>query len=99
MKKVIVRYKVKPEHVEENKQLIRNVFEELKSTSPGGLKYTSYVLADGLSFVHIASIETPDGTNPLNASAAFKEFAKDIKNRCDELPMALDATIVGSYGI
>lgn len=99
MNNIIVRYKVKPGSVEENKRLIRNVFDELNSTAPAGLKYTSYVLSDGVSFIHMASIETADGSNPLNVSPAFKEFTRDIKSRCDESPIALDASVIGSYGI
>jgi hypothetical protein len=34
MSKVMVRYKVKPERAQENEQLIRAVYEELKSTVP-----------------------------------------------------------------
>lgn len=98
MKKVIVRYKVKPDRAEENKQLISKVFEELNTNTPDGLQYTSYVMADGVSFIHIASLETIDGTNPLNSSTAFKDFTKDLKERCDEPPVASEVTLVGSYG-
>ena len=99
MKKVIVRYKVKPERTEENKQLVSTVFDELKLNTPDGLRYTSYVMADGVSFIHIASIETNDGTNPLNSSPAFKEFTKDLKDRCDEPPVTTEVSVIGSYGI
>ena len=99
MKKIIVRYKVKPESTEENKKLISKVFEELNSNAPDGLRYTSYVMADGVSFIHIASIETIDGTNPLNSSPSFKEFTKDLKDRCEEPPVATEVSVVGSYDI
>lgn len=98
MKKVMVTYKVKADKAEENKQLIKKVFEELKSKDPGGLRYTSYAKADGVSFVHIASIENEDGSNPLNSTDAFKEFTKNIKDRCEEPPMAVDITEIGSFG-
>jgi hypothetical protein len=38
-------------------------------------------LDDGVSFIHIVSLETP-GSNPLIGLSAFKEFAADIKDRC-----------------
>ncbi len=97
MKKIIVRYRVKPDKVEENKQLIRKVFEELTSTTPAGLQYSSYALADGVSFVHIASITTADEINPLQSSPAFKEFTSTIKDRCEEAPVASEATTIGAY--
>ena len=39
MKTTMVRYKVKAERVAEHVGLIRNVFAELKSEAPAGLKY------------------------------------------------------------
>lgn len=93
----IVRYKVKADRAEENKAYIRAVFEELDANKPEGLRYVSFCLADGVSFVHIAVVETEDGENPLQQSAAFGKFIADIKDRCEEPPAASSADIVGSY--
>ena len=54
---------------------------------------------DGVSFVHVASIEKEDGSNPLSGTDAFKAFQKDIGDRCNEPPAATELTAeVGSYG-
>ena len=98
MGKVVVRYKVKPERVEENERLIGHVYEELAESAPEGLRYATFRLDDGVSFVHIASIDTADGSNPLRGIAAFAEFGRDIAERCDEPPVAQDSQLVGSYG-
>jgi hypothetical protein len=98
MGKVVVRYKVKPEQVEENERLIGRVYAELAETAPDGFRYATFRLEDGVSFVHIASIETADGSNPLRGIAAFAEFGRDIADRCDEPPVAQDSELVGSYG-
>jgi hypothetical protein len=97
MKRVMVRYKVKADKAEENKQLIRAVFEELKAKQPAGIRYTSFILPDGLSFVHIASVETADGSNPLGMTDAFKIFQKEIKERCEEPPISVELTEIDSY--
>jgi len=97
MNTTIVRYKVKEDRAEENKQFIRNVFQELESNKPEGLRYVSFNLDDGLSFVHIAVVETDDGSNPLPKTESFRKFVADIKDRCDEPPVASSADIVGSY--
>jgi hypothetical protein len=99
MKRIMVRYKVKADRAEENKQLIKTVFEELAAKQPGGIRYASFVLPDGVSFVHIASIETADGINPLGMTAAFPLFSKDIKDRCEELPVVVDLNEMGSYNL
>jgi len=96
MRRVIVRYKVKPDRVEEHEQLIRAVFEELAKTAPAGIRYGAFKEPDGLRFVHIAFVET--APNPLDALAAFKAFGERIKERCDELPTVVDLGAVGTYG-
>jgi len=98
MGKVVVRYKVKPERVEENERLIGQVYEELAAVKPEGFRYATVKLDDGVSFVHIASIDTADGSNPLRGIAAFAEFGRDIAERCDEPPVVQDSQLVGSYG-
>jgi len=97
MKRVMVRYKVKADKAEENKQLIRAVFEELKAKQPAGIRYATFVFPDAVSFVHIAFIETADGSNPLSMTNAFKTFQQDIKDRCEEPPVAIDLNEVGSF--
>ena len=98
MGEVVVRSRVTPERVEENARLIGRVYEELAESAPSGLRYATFRLEDGVSFVHIASIDTPDGSNPLRGITAFGEFGRDIAERCDELPVAQDSKLVGSYG-
>jgi hypothetical protein len=97
MKRVMVRYKLKADRVEENKQLVKAIFEELNRDKPAGLHYASFGFPDGLSFVHIAFIETADGKNPLSNTKAFPIFTKEIKDRCEEPPVAMDLSEVGSY--
>lgn len=99
MGQVIVRYKVKPDQGDANEQLVKRVFEELKQLAPPGLRYGTLRLADGVTFVHIASVETEDGSNPLPGLAAFKEFQAGLKERCEEPPVPTEGKIVGSYGI
>ena len=94
---VVVRYRTKPDRADENQALVEKVFGELHVGSPPGLRYATFRLADGVSFVHVASIETDDGTNPLTATPAFSEFLRGIDDRCEEGPVASDAKLVGSY--
>ena len=99
MPKVIVRYKVKSDKAQENIDYINQVFKALKQASPARLRYASFVLEDGLSFVHIASIETDDGSNPLTALPEFQAFVADIASRCDEPPQPNAADLLGSYRV
>lgn len=98
MRQVMVRYKVKPEQAAHNEDLVRRVYEELRQTTPAGIHYATFVLEDGVSFVHVASNEAEDGRNPLMEVAAFRDFQQDINDRCDETPTPVNLREVGSYG-
>ena len=99
MKRVLVQYKVKAGKAEENIQFVKKVYEELKAKQPEGFRYATFVKPDGVSFAHIASVETADGINPLNTIEAFKAFTKDIKDRCEEQPVTTELTEVGNYNL
>jgi len=98
MKQVIVRYKVHADRGQENIDFVKAVFDELKSTSPTGIRYATFVAEDGVSFTHIASTETADGSNPLAATDAFKAFRADIRDRCEIPPATTTVSLVGSFG-
>jgi hypothetical protein len=93
----MVRYKLKPDQVARNEELVRAVYAELDTTDPGGLRYATFKLEDGVSFAHIA--ETEDGANPLADVKAFMEFQKDIGARCDEPPVVTEMEPIGSYRV
>jgi hypothetical protein len=97
MRQVMVRYRVKPDRVEENEALVRAVYEELARTQPEGLRYATFKLEDGVSFVHVSSAETDDGRNPLTELPAFREFQRDIGERCDEAPVVTGVSTIGSF--
>ncbi|EWM17744.1 antibiotic biosynthesis monooxygenase [Kutzneria sp. 744] len=95
-KAVMVRYRTKPEAAQENQRLVEAVYRELNADDPGGLHYATFRLADGVTFVHVAAYEGED--NPLQRSAAFKEFQQDFGARSAEGPEFSDVTLVGEYG-
>jgi hypothetical protein len=96
-RRVMVRYKVKPDQAVKNEELVRAVYAELHRTQPGGLRYATFQLDDGVTFVHLASIETDDGRNPLQDVAAFHEFQANIGERCDGAPVAGEVREIGSF--
>jgi quinol monooxygenase YgiN len=96
MRRVIVRYRVKPDRADENEELVRAVYEELHDTKPEGLRYATLRLDDGLSFVHLS--ESESDTSPLTEVPAFKAFQKEIADRTDEQPVVTEVEVIGSYG-
>lgn len=95
MRRLIVRYKVKADRANENQQFVEKVFEELRRNSPPGLRYATFKQSDGVTFLHLVSVETD--VNPLPNMPAFQAFQADIKDRCEEQPVATELEEVGSY--
>ncbi|MFC0546097.1 antibiotic biosynthesis monooxygenase [Kutzneria chonburiensis] len=95
-KSMMVRYRTTPEAAEENQRLVEAVYRELNADDPGGFRYATFRLADGVTFVHLVAYDSEDD-NPLQRSAAFKEFQQDFASRAVESPEFTDVTLVGEY--
>jgi hypothetical protein len=95
MRRVMVRYAVKPGLAEANEELVRAVYRELHEQRPAGLRYATFALEDGLGFVHLAEVAGEE--NPLAALPAFQAFVAGIGERCEAPPVTSVLTEVGSY--
>jgi hypothetical protein len=95
VKRVMVRYKVKPDRAAENEELVRDVYDELLRTRPDGLRYATFQLPDGMSFLHLT--ETKDGRDPLSTVQAFERFREDIADRCEQAPVVTELDVIGSF--
>jgi hypothetical protein len=95
MRQVMVRYRVKAGEAAHNEELVRDVHDELHAGGPAGIRYATFKLDDGLTFIHVAA--TRDGQNPLATVAAFQRFQDRIGERCQEPPVVSELTEVGSY--
>jgi hypothetical protein len=96
MKRMMVQYRVRADQAAANARYVVAVFTQLAERQPPGLRYASFKLDDGVSFVHIVSQETDSG-NPLAELPAFKAFTAAIAERCDEPPVVTKLNEVGSY--
>jgi hypothetical protein len=99
MKRMIVQYRVKPERAVENQQAIERVFAELRATDPGGVRYVSFKGGDGVTFMHLVSVETASGENPLDQLPSFKAFQAGVGDRWAEPPTFTTLEEVGSYRV
>ena len=96
MNRVMVTYKVKGDKVEENESLVRAVYEELHQKNNPDIHYATFKLEDGQSFVHLASFDSEEGREAFSNCNAFKEFQKDIKERCEVPPNPQKLSEIGS---
>ena len=97
MKKILVRYKVKSNRVEENETLVKEVYKQLHENNIDGFRYTTIKLEDGVSFIHIAFTDTEEANAAFSKLPAFRNFQANIKDRCEELPVVNQITVIGSY--
>jgi hypothetical protein len=95
--KSVIRYRTRPESADENQRLVEDVYTELAARDPGGMRYATLRLADGVTFIHIFMTDTDDTPNTMGNIAAFAEFQRELAQRCVEQPAAQAATVVGSY--
>ena len=72
------------------------MFAQLRDAKPAGIRYLALRLEDD-SFVHLVATETDDGSKALRELPAFQAFQTGIRDRCDEMPLARGARIVGNY--
>jgi tRNA (Thr-GGU) A37 N-methylase len=94
---VVVSYRVRPEAVDEHVRLIEGVFAQLHAERPDNIEYKVVRLADGVSFVHVSTADTPDGSNPLPELESFKQFGRDAAARVATQPNPTPANIIGAY--
>ena len=96
MKQVLVNYMVKPEMVDENISLIKDVFAALHAAKIKGIKYSAFRMGTNV-FVHVAQFETPEADKEFSSLEAFKAFRTDIAMRQLERPVTNEIEEIGSF--
>jgi hypothetical protein len=97
MTTTVLRYQVKRERIDENRQLIAGVFAELEERDLDGFTYKVFELDDGVSFIHVWIEHDVADPDSLQAVPAFQAFMSDLADRCGVPPVATQATVVGGW--
>ena len=97
MIKVMVTYKVKPDRVQENEDLVKAVYDELRQKNDPDIHYATFKLDDGLTFTHIASFASPEKQAALTDSKSFSAFRENLPDRCEVPPDPQKLTEIDSY--
>ncbi|MGY2875653.1 hypothetical protein ACVW00_002843 [Marmoricola sp. URHA0025 HA25] len=91
-----VRYTTRdPAAGDANQRLIDAVFAELAQLEPEGLSYRVARSDDGLSFEHVAVVESEP--NPLLSLASFQAFSSTVAERVLEPPVVRTGEVVARY--
>lgn len=93
--KMMIRYRIRAERLEEHLALVGAVFDEMAAVGPPHLRYTAHRLADGVTFVDL--VEGDQLPAPLPELDAFQRYRVGLDERCDEPPVMTELTEFASY--
>jgi quinol monooxygenase YgiN len=97
MKAVKVQYTVRAEYAETNKANIHQVMADLRELANPGIRYSSFVLEDGKTFVHFGVYTDQEALDVVNNLPSFQSFREQLKASGPEAPpKGDDLTLVGS---
>ena len=94
---VVVTYEIKPASKDVHIGLINEVFEQLKLNNLKDVDYKVFCLNDGVTFTHISTFQSEDGSNPIVKLKAFQDFSKSLSDRVVSPPKVETVTLVGDY--
>jgi len=86
MKAVRVQYTVKDGYVETNKQNIRQVMSDLRDLKHPNIKYNSFLLEDGKTFMHLAMYPDEETSQIVQNLPSFVKFQTELKASGLEVP-------------
>jgi hypothetical protein len=81
---------------EDSLELLQEVYEEMRSVQPKGLRYATFQLDDKVTFVSFA--EMNEGPEVLQQLEAFQRLRATPGDRFGEPPVLTMLHEVGSYG-
>ena len=93
---VMIRCKVRPDEAEASLESFREVYEEMRSVQPKGLRYATFRLEDKVTFISFAEMD--EGPEVLRQLKAFQRLRATPDERFDEPPVLTMLHEVGSYG-
>lgn len=79
MKAVKVTYTVQEHYADQNKENIQQVMQDLRAGDHPGIRYSTYVLSDGVTFVHLARFRSEEDNKTLSALPSFQSFQQQLK--------------------
>ncbi len=97
MKAVKVQYTVKAEYADTNKGNIRQVMADLQELANPGIKYSTFILEDGKTFVHFGMYTDQEALEVVNSLPSFQSFREQLQASGPEAPpKGDDLNLVGS---
>ncbi len=96
MRRVIVRYTVKPGQEQSTRSWCGRSTTSC-TTQPAGLRYATFRLDDGRTFVHVAFDETPRPPQPAAGGSGLPAIHRRHRRPLRDTPQTAEAGQIGSY--
>ncbi len=97
MKSVKVQYTVKAEYADTNKDNIHQVMADLQELANPRIKYSSFILEDGKTFIHFGMYADQEALEVVNSLPSFQSFREQLKASQPETPpRGDDLTLIDS---
>ena len=96
MKVTRVQYTVQTDFVTQNKQNIEAVMRELRAINTTDIKYASYLLDDGKTFMHLVHYNSQNEANLPGSLESFQHFQSELKAHLEIPPQAETFELVQS---
>ena len=78
MKIVRVHYTTTAEFAPRNQENIQDIVNELKELNHPGIHYSTYLLPDGKTFMHLDHFENEEAHQTLTELNSFKKFDEEL---------------------
>jgi hypothetical protein len=73
-----VQYTTSLEYSTTNQENIRQIVNELRQLNHPGIKYSTYLLPDGKTFMHLDQFENEEAHQVLQSLESFKKFSAEL---------------------
>jgi hypothetical protein len=90
MKIVRVIYTTALSYSATNQQNIQAIADELRVLNHPGIRYSTYLLADGKTFMHLDHFDNEEAHLALQGLASFKKFADELEASSPEVEPVLE---------
>lgn len=85
IKRIIVKYKIKENTLEDFKKEISRFVEKIQSNELDITEYNIFQEPDNISFVHYISFKTPEAIKKHNTSEHTKRFTQVLQKNAEQL--------------
>jgi hypothetical protein len=100
MQAIRVKYTVREDFVERNRENIAAVMRELRARGDCGIQYAAFLAPDGKTFRHVLVLANEEAKSVVPGLDSFKHFQSELKQNVEVPPSPENwAWVDGNYEV